>query len=93
MRAHVERFIQTLKHGCLNKFAIVGSRHLNDINSEFQVHNDRERPHDARGSPPPDPFDIPNAPRAERPDVVAHSRLGGQLTSYSQRTARELSRE
>jgi hypothetical protein len=43
LRAHVERFIQTLKHECLDKFVIVTKRHLNSINSEFQVHYKRER--------------------------------------------------
>ena len=29
LRAHVERFIQSLKQECLNKFVIVGERRLN----------------------------------------------------------------
>ncbi|QDT55914.1 Integrase core domain protein [Caulifigura coniformis] len=87
LRAHVERFIQTLKHECLDKFVIVARRHLNYINSEFQVHYNRERPHEARGNLPPDPFDIPDDLRIEPLDVVCHSRLGGQLKSYSRRAA------
>lgn len=38
LRAHVERFIQTLKVECLDKFVIVAERHLNYINREFRSH-------------------------------------------------------
>ena len=31
LRAHVERFIQTLKFECLNKFVIVAEKHLDHI--------------------------------------------------------------
>ena len=55
LRAHVERYIQTLKFECLDKFVIVAKRHLNYITSEFQVHYNRERPHEARGNLPPNP--------------------------------------
>ncbi|MDB5337766.1 MAG: hypothetical protein JWN70_3385 [Planctomycetaceae bacterium] len=41
LRAHVERFIQTLQFECLDTFVVVSRGHLNLINREFQRwHND-----------------------------------------------------
>jgi putative transposase len=88
LRAHVERFIQTLNHECLDKFVIVAKRHLNYINSEFQVHYNRERPHEGVGHVPPDwPDAAPGVTVVRKDDVVCRSRLGGQLKSYSIRAA------
>lgn len=53
LRAHVERFIQTLKVECLDKFVIVAERHLNHVNREWRLHNNRDRPHESRGHLPP----------------------------------------
>jgi putative transposase len=53
LRAHVERFIQSLKQECLDKFVIVAERHLNYVNREWRLHYNRERPHEARGHLPP----------------------------------------
>ncbi len=88
LRAHVERFIQTLKFEALDKFVIVARRHLNYINSEFQVHYNRERPHEARGGRPPDwPEDAPSDRLVKSSDVVCRNRLGGLQKSYSRRAA------
>ena len=53
LRAHVERFIQTLQVECLDKFVAVNERHLNLINREFQWWYNHERPHSARDYLPP----------------------------------------
>lgn len=53
LRAHVERFIQSLKQECLDKFVIVAERHLNYVCREWRLHYNRERPHAARGHLPP----------------------------------------
>jgi transposase InsO family protein len=87
LRAHVERFIQTLKFEALDKFVIVARRHLNHITSEFQVHYNRERPHEARGNLPPDHDGRPQVATSCRADVIRPSRLGGALSSYSRRAA------
>jgi putative transposase len=52
LRAHVERFIQSLKFEVLDKFVIVAERHLNYVNREWRLHYNRERPHEARGPRP-----------------------------------------
>lgn len=48
LRAHVERFIQTLQVECLDRFVVVSERHLNLINKEFKAWYNFERPHSAR---------------------------------------------
>lgn len=88
LRAHVERFIQSLKVECLDRFVIVAERHLNYINREWRLHYNRERPHEGRGHLPPD-CEKPPAPTASlrTRDVVCTTRLGGLLKSYSRRAA------
>jgi len=74
LRAHVERFIQTLKVECLNKFVIVARRHLNYVCREFAAHYNRERPHEARGHLPPASDSHPETAETVRPgDVVCET--------------------
>jgi putative transposase len=53
LRAHVERFIQTLKFECLNKFVIVAEKHLDHICRIWRRHYNEERPHSSRNHLPP----------------------------------------
>ena len=88
LRTHVERFIQSLKQECLDKFVIVAERHLNHVNREWRLHYNRERPHEARGHLPPGMETPPVVSETIRlNDVVCSSRLGGLLNSYSRRAA------
>ncbi len=88
LQAHVERFIQSLKHECLDKFVIVAPRHLNHVNREWPLHFNRERPHSARDHLPPACESPPETNSMIRlRDVVCHTRLGGLLKSYEQRAA------
>ena len=86
LRAHVERFIQTLKVECLDKFVIVAERHLNYVCREFSVHYNRERPHEACGHLPPASESSSELTDTVHPcDIVCTTRLGGSLKSYSRR--------
>lgn len=88
LRAHVERFIQTLKVECLDKFVVVAERHLNYVCREWRLHYNRERPHEARGHLPPGFEKPPEFAETVGPnDIVCSSRLGGLLNSYSRRAA------
>jgi putative transposase len=88
LRAHVERFIQSLKFEVLDKFVIVAERHLNYVCREWRLHYNRERPHEARGHLPPGMEKPPETNDAIRPnDVVCSSRLGGLLKHYERRAA------
>ena len=88
LRAHVERFIQTLKIECLDKFVIVGERHLNYIKREWSRHANRERPHEAREHLQPGIKQPPEAIETIRlKDVVCESRLCGLVNTYWRRAA------
>ena len=88
LRAHVERFIQTLKVGCLDRFVIVAPRHLDYVCREFALHYNRERPHEARDHLPPACESPPETVETIRSgDVVCTTRLGGVLRLYSRRAA------
>jgi len=88
LRAHVERFIQTLKVECLDKFVIVAQRHLDYICREWAIHYNRERPHEARDHLPP-ACELPPEPveSLSARDVLSTTRLGGLLRSYERRAA------
>jgi len=88
LRAHVERFIQSLKVECLDRFVIVGERHLNYICREWQRYFNAERPHSARDYLPPAWERASEMDSTDRSsDVLCSSRLGGLLKSYSRRAA------
>lgn len=87
-----ERWVQTLKHECLNHFTVFGPRHLNYLVREFVDYYHTQRSHQARdnlptGYPPPEYADPterwPSIDRASaRPKtdkIVCESRLGGLL--------------
>jgi putative transposase len=88
LRAHVERFIHSLKFECLDKFMIVAERHLNHVCRQWKLHYNGERPHEARGHLPPGWEQPLNGAAADSAtDIVCQSRLGGLLNSYSRRAA------
>lgn len=88
LRAHVERFIQTLKFECLNRFVIVAERHLDHVCQVWSRHYNQERPHSSRDYLPPDFTALPEEWRTVRVnDITCNSRLGGVINSYSRRAA------
>ena len=88
LRAHVERFIQTLKFECLNKFVIVAEKHLDHVCRVWSRHYNEERPHSAREHLPPDFTAAPDEVTSIRTsDIVCTSKLGGVIQSYSRRAA------
>ncbi len=88
LRAHVERFIQSLRQECLDKFVIVAERHLNYVNREWRLHYNRERPYEARDHLPPGLEKPPETAKTlQLNEVVGSSGLGGLLNSYSRRAA------
>ena len=88
LRAHVERFIQTLKFECLNKFVIVAEKHLDHVCRVWSRHYNEERPHSSRDHLPPD-FTAPpeEATTVRLNDIICISKLGGIIHSYSRRAA------
>jgi putative transposase len=86
LNAHIERFIQTVRLECLDKFISLGTAHLDYLLAEFLIHYNAERPHSAIGARPP----MQAMPPATPPLQLASSggrlrckqRLGGVLKHY-----------
>ena len=88
LRAHVERFIQTLQVECLDKFVIVAQRDLNHVCRQFEAWCNTERLHEACDHLPPAIEAEPEERTTiRRSDVVCNMRLGGAPKSYSRRAA------
>lgn len=79
LNAYAERFVQTLKHECLNHFIVFGERHLAHLVDEFVEYYHRVRPHQGIGNTTPI-----RSTRASPRDgpVECESRLGGVLKHY-----------
>lgn len=85
LNAHVERFIQTVRRECLDRFIVLGTGHLDHLVSEFMEHYNRERPHSAIGHRPPlRPTGRPPPLRAmgDSQPIRCSTRLGGVLRHY-----------
>lgn len=84
LNAFAERFIQTLRRECLDRFVVMGTQHLDYLNSEFVDYYNRQRPHSGleRSKPPdgqlsPTGLSPPNAGK-----VICHRRLGDVIRHY-----------
>ena len=82
LNAFCERFVQILKHECLDHFVVVAEKHLNYIVREFLVHYHQERPHQGLGNVP-----LSGLPPVAEGKVVCRQRLGGLLRHYERRAA------
>jgi putative transposase len=89
LNAHVERFIKTLEVECLDRFIVMGTKHLDHLVSEFADLYNRQRPHSGIGGATPmrmsragpTPSDSSEmAPPDGR--VCCQKRLGGVLKHY-----------
>ena len=86
--AYAERFVQTIKHECLDLFIVLGEKHLRYLIREFVGYYHEFRPHQSLGNMPPLTTVPPT--RVERlgpADVVCHERLCGLLRHYEKKAA------
>ena len=76
--AHAERFVRSIKEGCLHRIVPLGERHFRHTVSEFVSHYHRERPHQGCGNALLEPRGLyqPQGRITRRP------RLGGMLNFY-----------
>jgi putative transposase len=58
--AFAERFVGTLRRGCLDHLLICGERHLRMVLAEYERHFNEHRPHQGRALHPPlhDPGEV-----------------------------------
>ena len=83
-RLPLERWVESIKHECLDHFVVFGEKHLQHIVSQYVKFHNEERPHQGVGNTrlrligakePP----VENA----EGEIVCAARLGGLLKSYS----------
>lgn len=89
LNAHVERFIKTLKVECLDRFIVMGIKHLDHLIAEFTDYYNRQRPHSGidgatpiqrsrAGPTSPEPLEL----RSRDGPVCCRRRLGGVVKHY-----------
>ncbi len=85
LNAFAERFIQTLRRECLDRFVVLGTEHLDYLNSEFVDYYNRQRPHSSLEKYKPPDAAIPSAGRSppNAGKVTCQRRLGGVIKHYS----------
>jgi len=87
LNARAERWIQTVRNECLDRFIVFGEAHLRYLIAQFVAHYHGERPHQSLGNAPPCGPPAPERPPPDPGEVVCDERLGGLLRSYRRRAA------
>ncbi|HEY3079295.1 MAG TPA: integrase core domain-containing protein [Chloroflexota bacterium] len=82
--AHAERWVGTVRRGCLDWLLITGQRHPEHVLRDYAEHYNGARPHQALGWAAP----LARGQPAQRAgDVVRRDRLGGLIHEYERRAA------
>ena len=79
LNAYVERLIQSVQQECLDRFVVIGTRHLDYLVSEYAQHYNTERPHSAIGFRRPGAREGSGSGEGKRGRLVCRVRLGGVL--------------
>jgi putative transposase len=79
LNAYAERFVRTIKEGCLDRMILMGEGSLRRAVSEFVMHYHRERNHQGLGNKIIRP-EFPEVPSSGK--VRCRERLGGMLRYY-----------
>jgi putative transposase len=81
--AYAERWVRTVREGCLDWMLILGRRHLQVALEIYVAHYNEHRPHRSLGQVPPlGAVPLPIAAASAR--VVRPDRLGGLIHEYAQ---------
>ena len=83
-RAHAERWVGTVRRGCLDWLLILGRRHLERVLDEYVDHYNAGRPHRALDLRPPAPA---SWARVTRGEIVRCGRVDGVIHEYERRAA------
>jgi len=76
LNAYAERFVWSIKYECLNRFIILGERHLRYLIEEYVQHYHFERPHQGLGNSLIEPSALGQG------KIMVQERLGGLLKFY-----------
>ncbi|TWT66235.1 Integrase core domain protein [Posidoniimonas polymericola] len=86
--AFVERWIQSVKYECLNRFIAFGLNHLDYLVSEFVDYYHELRPHQRKDNKPLlGVWSDSDDPPSSGDEVVCRERLGGVLKCYERKAA------
>ena len=77
LNAYFERFVQTIKHECLNHLILTNEKQLRYVVEQFIEYYHQERPHEGLGGKCIDPM-----PQDYGGEIIQFERLGGLLKSY-----------
>lgn len=87
LNGRCERFIQSLKRECLQRFILFGQRHMDHIVSEWVVYYNTRRSNMVRGNLPPI-YAVPKeVTEFNRECVEVRSYVGGLVKSFEQKAA------
>jgi len=87
LNGRCERFIQSIKRECLQRFILFGQRHLDHIASEWVAYYNTRRSHMVRGHLPPIREVPEEVPKLDRDQIVVRSYVGGLVKSFERRAA------
>ena len=84
LNAYAERYVRTIKEGCLDRIILIGEGSLRRAVSEFVLHYHGERNHQGLGNKiiRPEVAEFPNVG-----DIRCRERLGGMLRYYYRQAA------
>ena len=84
LNAYAERFVRTVKEGCLNRMIFFGEKSLRDAINEFLAHYHHERNHQGLGNRLIDPGEEVGTTEGS---IACRQRLGGLLRYYHREAA------
>ena len=87
LNGRCERFIETIKLECLNKFIIFGKRHLDHIVSEFVDYYNTVRSHMERDHLPPVREEPEEVETLSMEQIEIKSYVGGLVKSFERKAA------
>ena len=88
MNAFIERWIQSVKHECLDHFLVFGEDHFNYLISEYVAYYHTERPHQSLGNEPiASELQVANRGGDDDEPIACRERLGGLLKHYYRKAA------
>jgi putative transposase len=87
LNGRCERFIETIKLECLNKFIVFGKGHLDYLLKEFTDYYNHHRSHSAREHLPPVSEEPEEVVSLQLSEVDTKEHLGGLVTSFERKAA------
>ena len=87
LNGRCERFIETIKLECLNKFIVFGKRHLDHLTGEFTEYYNHHRSHSERDHLPPIRSIPAECELVEIDQINVRSHVGGLVKSFERRAA------